>query len=142
MFKLREATDTFKELAIIYLSVILLSATVFSYAEDKCIWDSIWWSFITGLSIGYGDIYPVTAIGRIVGVLLGHVVLLFIIPLIITRLVEKMIDNKHQFTDEEQKKLIKDVVKIKRQVKAIRYADLEPMQEDINKIKSRVHINE
>ena len=142
MLKFREATDTFKELTIIYLSVILLSASLFSYFEGKGIWDSIWWAFVTGLSIGYGDIYPVTDMGKVVGILLGHVVLLFIIPLIVTRLVERMIDNKHQFTDEEQNKLFKDVVKIKNHIRGARFGQLEPMQEDINKIKSRVHINE
>jgi len=32
--------------------------------------DAIWWSFVTVATVGYGDLYPVTTNGRIVGILL------------------------------------------------------------------------
>lgn len=32
------------------------------------IWDAIWWSFVTITTVGYGDIFPVTAGGRITAV--------------------------------------------------------------------------
>lgn len=35
--------------------------------------DAIWWSFVTVTTVGYGDLYPITAWGRIVAVVLMSV---------------------------------------------------------------------
>ena len=46
-------------------------------AEEIPIGDAVYFAFITGLTIGYGDIVPQTPIGRTVSVLLGLVGVLF-----------------------------------------------------------------
>ena len=39
--------------------------------------EAVYFSFITGLTVGYGDIAPITAIGRVISVLLGLIGILF-----------------------------------------------------------------
>jgi voltage-gated potassium channel len=69
-----------KEELLITLSLgvglILISSTLVYYAEydaqpDKfsSVLSSMWWSVVTLATVGYGDVYPVTALGRFFGAL-------------------------------------------------------------------------
>ena len=50
--------------------LIILSSILISYFENKSFSDALWWSIVTCTTVGYGDISPVTGIGRIVAVIL------------------------------------------------------------------------
>ena len=113
MERLIRATDTFKELTFWYLSVVALGALLFSYFEQKPFDDSLWWAFVTALTVGYGDVYPVTPGGRIVGVVLMHCVILVVAPMIIGRLLSRVLADNNQFTNEEQEQIKKDLAEIK-----------------------------
>ncbi len=95
-------TDTFRELLAIYVVVLLAGALVFAYAEGKAFDDSLWWAAVTAMTVGYGDFAPVTPLGRIAGAVLMHMVPLFIAPIIVTRLVTRIIDDRDRFSHEEQ----------------------------------------
>lgn len=125
MKRFRNATDTFRELIIYFVLLIVVSASLFAFFESKNFFDAVWWAVVTAMSVGYGDMYPVTWGGRIVGMLLMCTSLLAMIPLIITRLVEKMLDDRDKFTHEEQQKLISDVVYIKNKLKQVLYGHKE-----------------
>ena len=58
------ATDSFSEILLYYLVTIAGSGILFSYLEDKPFFESLWWACVTGLTIGYGDLYPVTVGGK------------------------------------------------------------------------------
>ena len=108
------ATDSFTEIIIYYLIILGASGLLFSYFEDKPLFESFWWACVTGLTIGYGDLYPVTVGGKIVAIVLMHAVPLIIIPLIVTHLLTSVIENKNEFTHEEQEELKSDIKEIKK----------------------------
>ena len=107
------ATDSFTEIIIYYVAIILFSGFLFSRLEDKPLFESFWWACVTGLTIGYGDMYPVTIGGKLVALVLMHIVPLVIIPLIVARLLLTVVEDKNQFTHEEQEEIKADLKAIK-----------------------------
>lgn len=99
------AIDDIAGLLTLYVLCIALAAALFSLAEGKPLVESLWWAFVTAMTIGYGDIYPVTAVGRVVATALMHVVPLFIIPLITARMASRLIVDSDAFTHTEQEEI-------------------------------------
>ncbi len=111
--KITRATDTFAEILIYYAVIIISAALLFSYFEDKPLFDSFWWACVTGMTIGYGDLYPVTVGGKIVAIFVIHLTPLVIIPLIVARLLTNVIEDKNQFSHDEQEQMKNDIRAIK-----------------------------
>lgn len=91
---------------LIYFVSIMVASYLFSVAESKSLFDSLWWACVTSLTVGYGDIFPVTTYGRIIGMVFGHFWIFAIIPTIVANVIFRLIENKDAFTDEEQKQLM------------------------------------
>ena len=57
--------------------LIVISAAVISQVENLPFGEALYFSFITGLTIGYGDIVVKTPFARLIAVLLGLIGIIF-----------------------------------------------------------------
>jgi hypothetical protein len=53
------------------LAWLVVDAAAIAYFEKMPFADALYFTFVTGLTIGYGDIAPVTDAGRVVAILTG-----------------------------------------------------------------------
>lgn len=66
----------FITISLIGNSIVLVFATAFYYIEKdinpkiQSFMDALWWSFATTTTVGYGDVTPITNLGRTVGIAL------------------------------------------------------------------------
>lgn len=112
ILKLRAATDTLKELAAIYIGLLLVTAGLFAWFEGRDISESLYWAATTATSTGYGDISAKTFGGQIVSVMLMHASIFMIAPLIVVRLIERLNDDRDQFTHDEQERILATLERI------------------------------
>lgn len=72
----RRAESAFLAASLVSLLVLVLASTAVMSFEDvpganiKGPEDALWWAFVTMTTVGYGDRFPVTSEGRLVGALL------------------------------------------------------------------------
>ncbi len=57
---------------LLYCTILLIvsSALLMAYAEKISFSDSMWWAIVTCTTVGYGDITPVTSLGRFIAIFL------------------------------------------------------------------------
>ena len=59
------------------IALIVIGAMVIAYVEKMPFGDALYFSFVTGLTIGYGDIAAKTLLGRLVALLIGLIGIIF-----------------------------------------------------------------
>jgi voltage-gated potassium channel len=88
--------------AALYATSILVCACLFAHIESRGLVESLYWACVTSLTIGYGDISPVTTAGRILTAVFAHFWVFGIAPLVITNMLSIVTEDRNAFTDEEQ----------------------------------------
>jgi voltage-gated potassium channel len=59
----------FVALITVFIVVVAGAAqAAFNAGEYESVWDGIWWAIVTVTTVGYGDLYPVTVQGRLIGI--------------------------------------------------------------------------
>jgi hypothetical protein len=96
----------------LYTISLVAGALCFAWLEQKSFADGLWWATVTSLTIGYGDLTPLTPAGRIVGILFGHFWIFVVIPMIVANIIMHLVEDKHLFTDEEQRELMQRLKRI------------------------------
>jgi voltage-gated potassium channel len=91
--------------------LLLISSTLMYYVENEAqpdkfssIGHSLWWAVATLTTVGYGDIYPVTALGKLLSAIIALIGIGFIaLPtgIISSAFIEKIQEEKEQKNDKK-----------------------------------------
>lgn len=92
----------------------------------KTAWDGIWWAIATVATIGYGDVVPSSALGRLLGVIL--VVLGLAIFVIITANILALILRKDREKLAEDEQNIKEISKELDEIKKVQKEQVKLMK--------------
>ena len=71
------ATWHVKIVILALIALVVAGAGAITFFEKMPFVDTLYFAFVTGLTIGYGDIVPQTHIGRLVALMIGLVGILF-----------------------------------------------------------------
>ena len=77
------------------IALIVIGAMVITYVEKMPFGNALYFSFVTGLTIGYGEIVAKTVLGRIVALLIGLIGIIFtgMVVAIAVRAVQKSFEK-------------------------------------------------
>ncbi len=86
-----------RSLWLAQILLLLIGALAIAGIEKIPVADAVYFAFITGLTIGYGDLVPHTVSGRIISVALGFVGIIFtgLVVACATLAVRKAWDEMH-----------------------------------------------
>lgn len=120
MKRLRAATDTLRELALLYALLLLGFTLLFMLFEPHDFLTSLYWAGATATSTGYGDIAPKSFGGQVLAFVLMHISIFGVAPLIIVRLIDRLNENRDAFTHEEQINILEGIARIEAELKRLR----------------------
>lgn len=97
--------NTPRYLVYMGLTILALATISFHIIEHYSLYNSAYWSFITALGIGYGDITPHHNAGKAVASMLGVITEFFFIPMIVVSLTSRVVVDRNAFTNAEQEEM-------------------------------------
>jgi voltage-gated potassium channel len=86
----------------------------FDAGEFAGIWDGVWWATVTVTTVGYGDLYPKTVAGRLIGMLVMFVGIGFLSVLTAT------VASRFVLTDNDNAELLESLRRIERELTALK----------------------
>jgi voltage-gated potassium channel len=105
--------NTIPALLATLVLTLLGFAGVFSVVEHIDYQDALYWSVVTMSTTGYGDISPATDAGRLVAGALMLWSIFFLLPAAIYHVAERLIQDRDEWSHEEQVQLRTDLHEIK-----------------------------
>jgi voltage-gated potassium channel len=66
-----------RSVILVLVALIVIGAMVITYVENMAFGNALYFSFVTGLTIGYGEIVAKTVLGRLVALMIGLIGIVF-----------------------------------------------------------------
>ncbi len=135
--------NRFGQILVATIFIVLGAGAIFSYLEDRSLWEGVWYAIVTITTVGYGDVVPTTDSGRAFGIgLIVFGVMFF--SLVTANIAAFLIDS-------DRKRLEKEVLSYVRQTEkrlATQQADNEAqverimlhMSQEIERLKQELEI--
>lgn len=112
---LLRVTNSPRAVVATYVVLLTASGALYSQFEHRSVGDSLWWAVVTASTVGYGDTYPTTVPGRIIGGTLISTMVLVVIPLVTAHFASKLIVDQDAFRHDEQEEIKENLRFIRRQ---------------------------
>ncbi len=136
-FEIFIKTNNFNYTLLIGILVLIVSSILMTFIEKIDFFDSLWWSIVTVTTVGYGDIYPKTILGKIVATILMFMGIGLIGSL--TSTISTYFINKENKSNEEdyKTKILKDSIKSLQDFDNISKEDLRKIFDVLNSLKEK-----
>jgi voltage-gated potassium channel len=124
--------DSLRLASILTVTAICIAGAAqhaFASGDFASLWDGIWWAVTTTTTVGYGDLYPTTVQGRLIGMALMFVGIGFLSLLtasIASRFVKEERGEEHIEVMQVLQRLEADVAELKARITASDAADSVP----------------
>lgn len=134
-FEIFIKTNNFNYTLLICILVLIVSSILMTFIENIDFFDSLWWSIVTVTTVGYGDIYPKTILGKIVATILMFMGIGLIGSL--TSTISTYFINKENKSNEEdyKTKILKDSIKLLQDFDNISKEDLRKIFDVLHSLK-------
>ena len=116
MTLLKDLVNRPRRLVLWYAVVYVVLSELYAIVEHKGPIEGLWWGVVTGSTVGYGDSYPASTVGRGIGAILIFVSVAFV-AMATAQLANHLLTDPNAWTHEEQEELKQNLAKLTELVK-------------------------